>query len=144
MTTISNLKPFGDCNDPNGFYQLLVDHLSWLSVHNFSKTTVKKRATYIRAFALWCLERDLISPQNTTKPIIEAFGRYLFRYRRSDGKPLAWSSQHLHLKEVRQFFAWLTKQNYIPFNPAAEIELPKLPRPILYGLAAGFEHMRSG
>ncbi|MEZ6154101.1 MAG: site-specific tyrosine recombinase XerC [Pirellulaceae bacterium] len=123
-----NLKPFGNSDDARGFYQLLREHLAWLSVHNFSPTTVKKRGVYVRAFAVWCFERDLLSPIQMTKPQFEAFQRHLFRYRQSGGKPLAWSSQHLHLKEVRQFFAWLTKQNYIPFNPAAELELPKLPR----------------
>src|SRR5690606_19538495 len=60
--------------------------------------------------------------------MLEAFQRHLFGYRKPDGKPLAWSSKHLHLKEVRQFFSWLAKQNTIAFNPAAELELPKLPR----------------
>ncbi|MEZ6137038.1 MAG: site-specific tyrosine recombinase XerC [Pirellulaceae bacterium] len=122
------LKPFGDTSNPNGFYQLLLQHLSWLAVHNFSPTTIKKRALYVRGFALWCFERDLVTPATITKPMMEAFQRHLYRYRRPNGKPLAWSSQHLHLKEVRQFFAWLAKQNYIPFNPAAELDLPKLPR----------------
>ena len=31
-------------------------------------------------------------------------------------------------KEIKQFFSWLAKQNYIPFSPAAEIELPKQPK----------------
>ena len=122
------LKPFGNSHEPSSFYQRLREHLAWLAVHNFSPTTVKKRGLYVRAFALWCLERDLATPAAITKPMIESFQRHLFRYRKSNGKPLAWSSQHLHLKEVRQFFAWLTKQNVIPFNPAAELELPKLPR----------------
>ena len=122
------LKPFGDTSNPNGFYQLLLQHLTWLAVHNFSPTTIKKRALYVRGFALWCIERDLLTPTAITKPMMEAFQRHLFRYRKPNGKPLAWSSQHLHLKEVRQFFVWLAKQNVIPFNPAAELELPKLPR----------------
>ncbi len=60
-----------------------------------------------------------------TKSILEAFQRHLFRYRKPDGQPLAWSSQHLHLKEVKQFFAWLAIHNHIPFSPASEIELPQ-------------------
>ena len=124
------LKPFGNSDDPRGFYQLLREHLAWLAVHNFSPTTVNKRGLYVRAFALWCLERDLLTPMVITKPMLEAFQRHLFRYRKHDGKPLAWSSQHLHLKEVRQFFAWLAKQNIIPFSPAAELDLPKLPKPL--------------
>ena len=63
-----------------------------------------------------------------SKPNHESFQRSLFRHRKKDGNPLAWSGQHLHLKEVRAFFAWLTKQNHLPFNPAAEIDLPKQPK----------------
>jgi integrase/recombinase XerD len=113
---IPSLKPFGNTEDPRGFYQLLIAHIAWLAVHNFSKTTLEKRALYVRAFAVWCLDCDLKSPHVITKPILEAFQRHLFSYRKSDGKPLAWSSQHLHLKD------------YIPFSPAAEIELPKQPK----------------
>ena len=126
--TSYQLKPFGDADNATGFYQLLREHLTWLEIHNFSPSTVRTRATYVRAFALWCLQRDLMTPAVITKAMLEAFQRYLFRYRKHDGKPLAWSSQNLHLKEVRQFFAWLAKQNFIPFSPAAELVLPKLPK----------------
>ena len=33
------------------------------------------------------------------------FPRSLYRKRKKDGQPLSWGSQHLHLKEVRAFFA---------------------------------------
>jgi integrase/recombinase XerD len=123
-----NVKPFGNTEDPLGFYQLLVAHVTWLAVHNFSLTTTTKRALYVRAFGLWCLERDIVTPCALNKPMIESFQRHLFTHRQVSGKPLAWSSQHLHLKEVKQFFSWLAKQNYIPFSPATEIELPKQPK----------------
>ncbi len=122
------MQPFGDATDPRGFWLLLQAHTTWLQVHNYSQATIKKRAVYVRSFALWCLERDLLQPRVITKPIIESFQRSLFRHRKKNGQPLAWSGQHLHLKEVRTFFAWLTKLNHIPFNPAAEIELPKQPK----------------
>ena len=85
----STLKPFGNSDDPYSFYQLLLAHLHWFSLHNFSPTTVQKRGLYVRAFALWCLERDLLSLQQITKPMLEAFQRHLFGYRKPDGKPLA-------------------------------------------------------
>ena len=37
------VKPFGNSEDPRDVYQLLVAHVTWLAVHNFSKTTVEKR-----------------------------------------------------------------------------------------------------
>jgi integrase/recombinase XerD len=122
------VKPFGDTIDPIGFYQLLLEHVAWLACHNFSRTTIEKRALYVRTFGNWCLDHDLPSPQRITKPMLEAFQRYLFHYRKPNGQPLAWSSQHLHLKEVRQFFSWLARQNHIPFSPATDIELPKQPK----------------
>ncbi len=55
--------------------------------------------------------------------------------RKANGQPLSWSSQTLHLTHVNQFFRYLVKMNHLPFNPAAELELPKqpksLPKPIL-------------
>lgn len=123
-----HLVPFGNSDDPQGHYQLLLQHLRWLELHNFSPTTVRKRALYVRSFALWSLERDLLTPACITKPILESFQRHLFAHRQTSGKPLAWSSQHLHLKELKQFFAWLAKQNVIAHSPATELELPKLPR----------------
>ena len=46
-------------------------------MHNFSKTTVEKRALYVKAVALWCIDCDLTSPHVITKPILDAFQRYL-------------------------------------------------------------------
>lgn len=126
--TVQPMKPFGDANDPSGFWLLLQTHLSWLKVHNYSSATVHKRGVYIRSFSLWCLGRDINRAADVTMPILEAFQQYLFMYRKKNGEPLAWSGQHLHLKEVRAFFAWLAKSRLIEFNPASEIELPKLPK----------------
>lgn len=49
-------------------------------------------------------------------------------YRKKNGQPLAWSGQHLHLKEIKAFFGWLAKMRHIPHSPAAEIDLPRLPK----------------
>jgi len=122
------MQPFGDASDPRGFWLLLQEHLTWLAVHNYSQYTIRTRGVYVRAFALWSLERDLTQPRAITKPILESFQRSLFRHRKANGQPLAWSGQHLHLKEVRAFFSWLVKANHLPFSPAAEIELPKQPK----------------
>jgi integrase/recombinase XerD len=63
-----------------------------------------------------------------TKPIIESYQRYMFRYRKEDGKPLSWCSQSMHIAEVNNFFRYLVKFNHLPFNPASEVELPKKPK----------------
>jgi integrase/recombinase XerD len=124
----SKVKPFGNTEDQQGFYRLLVEHTTWLRERNYSEATIKKRITYVRQFATWCAGRDLSRPSVITKPILESYQRHLYRYRKADGKPLSWGSQHLALKELRAFFAWLAKLNHLPFSPAAEIDLPKQPK----------------
>ena len=100
-----HVKPFGDTADPQGYYQLLKLHLTWLATHNFSLSTLRKRAIYVRAFALWCLDRDILAPRFVTRAILEAFQRHLFNHRQTNGKPLAWSSQYVQFKELRQFLS---------------------------------------
>ena len=122
------LKPVGDPDDPRGFWYLLQQNLVWLRVHNYSEATIDTRERYIRMFLRWAAERELVYPTQVTKPILESFQRHLFHHRKKDGNLLAWTSQISHLREVRQYFAYLAKENHIPFSPAAALELPKQPQ----------------
>ena len=54
--------PFGDDSDPRGFWRLLLQHVDHLKVANYAASTVRSRAQYVKAFALWCLDRDLSQP----------------------------------------------------------------------------------
>lgn len=119
---------FGDDSDPRGFWLLLLDHVEHLKVRNYASDTIRIRANYVRAFARWCLDRDLSQPGLITKPILESYQRHLFRYRKENDQPLSWRSQTMHLAQVNQFFRYLVKMNHLPFNPASEIELPKQPK----------------
>jgi site-specific recombinase XerD len=52
----------------------------------------------------------------------------LFHYRKANGEPLSFRSQHARLVPLRVWFRWMTRQNHILHNPASEIELPRLGR----------------
>jgi integrase/recombinase XerD len=95
--------PVGDLRDPNGF-----------------------AAYRLRGFIAWCEERSLTKPHNITKPIIERYQRYLFLYRQPNGKPLSAGSQHTRITAVKALFQWLARQNYILYNPASDVELPRV------------------
>jgi integrase/recombinase XerD len=116
----------GDPNDPLGFIRLSKSFLQWMAVTNYSKATIKNRRTYIKYFIVWCDERGLTQPQEITRPIIERYQRYLYYYRKKDGHPLSFRSQHTRLTSVRSFFKWLAKNNHLLYNPAYDLELPKL------------------
>ncbi|MDO8312390.1 MAG: site-specific tyrosine recombinase XerC, partial [Sideroxyarcus sp.] len=110
----------------NSLYHHLQRFNAWQEVRNYSAATIAGRDTYLRYFLLWCEERGLNRPQDITKPIIERYQRYLFLYRKEDGQPLTTRSQHTRITPLRAYFKWLAKQNHILYNPASELELPRL------------------
>jgi len=112
--------------DPQGMYQLVQEYMQWMQVKNYSDKTIVGREFFLFWFLEWCGQRQLIRPSEITKPILERFQRYLFHYRKKNGDPLTFRSQYNRLVAIRAWFKWLAKSNYILYNPASEIELPKL------------------
>ena len=94
-------KPPGDPNDPFGFIVLSEAYFQWMGVKNYSKSTIKNRRTYIKYFIRWCDDRGLAQPSEITRPILERYQRYLYYYRKENGEPLNFRSQHLRLSTLR-------------------------------------------
>lgn len=117
-----------DVVERSGMFPYLQAFLEWTEVKGFSKDTLLRRQSSLRRFIVWCDERDLHTPQEITKPILERYQRYLYYYRKADGQPLTFGSQHVMLTPIKTFFKWLTKENHILYNPASELELPQKPK----------------
>lgn len=101
-------------------------YLEWLRVKNYAAWTVSHREAYLVLLIGWCEERSVTYPQEVTKPILERYQRHLFHLRKADGKALTFRAQRARLVPVRAYFKWLTKQNVLLYNPASELELPRL------------------
>jgi len=125
----------GDARDAAGFTALLAAYLAWLRVRNYSEATARNRAHYVGDFIKWAHERGLARPSEVTKSVLESYQRWLFHYRKADGKPLSVPSQLQRLLPVRAWFKWLCRQNHLQANPAADLDLPRaekrLPKHIL-------------
>jgi integrase/recombinase XerD len=115
-----------DRSDPQGLAAFVVRYLEWLAVHNYSASTIENREVYLGYFVIWCTERGLRSPREITKPILERYQRSLYHWRKKNGQPLTFRAQHARLIPIRGFFRWLTRQNHLLYNPASELELPRL------------------
>jgi integrase/recombinase XerD len=123
---VTDYPHIGNLADPQGMYQLVQTYLQYMDVKNYAKSTRDSREFYLYTFLEWAGQRDLIRPSEITKPILERFQRHLFHYRKKDGDPLTFRSQYNRLVAIRAWFKWLAKENHILYNPASEIELPKL------------------
>src|ERR1700686_1137344 len=114
---------------------LMHEHLNALRVRAYSEHTIKNRLVHIGFFLQWAYEHGLREPHEITRPVLERYQRHLFYYRKKNGEPLTFRSQHARLVPLRVWFRWMTRQNQVLANPASEKDLPKLgltlPRNIL-------------
>ena len=117
---------FGDPNDPQGFGTLCPAFFEWMRIKNYSENTVHGREHYLGAFVSWCQDRGITQPAEVTKALLERYQRWLYHYRKDNGKALTFSSQFAHLVPVRAFFKWCAKKNHTLYNPAGELDMPKL------------------
>ena len=107
---------------------MLREYLNALRVRSYSPYTIENRAAHLRLFLDWARERGLHEPAEITRPVLERYQQWLYYYRKRDGEPLSFRSQHCRLVPLRGWFKWMTRQNHILHNPASELELPRLGR----------------
>jgi integrase/recombinase XerD len=112
-------------NDPEGLAAHVCDYLEAMRIKNFSEGTVEARIIQLNQFLAWCQERGLTRSCEVTRPILERYQRWLYHYRKRDGRPLGIKTQQHRLVTLRAFFKHLVRQNLLLSNPAADLELPR-------------------
>ena len=80
-------------------------YIEWIETHHFSLDTVATRRVYLGYFHARCRERGLESPTEITRPILERYQRWLYRYRKSNGQPLGVRTQHTRLQASKASFS---------------------------------------
>jgi integrase/recombinase XerD len=125
----------GDLADPAGWPRLVAEFAEWMGAHGYSPRTIENRRGQLAALASWLEERGVTRPVEVTRPMLERYQRHLFHYRKPNGEPLSFRSQAQRLLPVRAFYRWAARNNVVLYNPASELELPRvehrLPKPAL-------------
>jgi integrase/recombinase XerD len=111
--------------DPAGFSVASSEWIEWMRTHNFSHATLVQHSFSLSKFVGWAELRGVTRPEQVTLPVLEAYQRHVSLRRKSDGTPLAWSTQTKRLAAVRVFFSWCTRQRRIGSNPASELVMPR-------------------
>lgn len=111
-----------------GFYPYLCDYLESRLINNYSSETNRRYDSNIRKLIVWCDERGINDPRGITKPILERYKKYLYYSRKKNGEPMSFSGQSAILCSIKTFFKWLTQNNYLLYNPASELQLPRRPK----------------
>ena len=71
------------------------------------------RETHLRAFIAWCDERGVTRPQELTRPVLQRYQRYLFRFQKKDGGALLRHRQDVRRVFGKIWFGWMVR----PPNP---------------------------
>lgn len=124
----------GNAKHPDGFDRQTPDALArWQDAYfdhlralNYSEGTIEGRQDALKFFLAWCADRDLLRASQITRPILETYQQWLWRYTRPNGKRLGWSTQRNRLGALKDWFRWLTRRNVMVHNPASELEMPRM------------------
>lgn len=120
--------------DPEGFERRIWEYLDRLRVRQYSERTVGMYGKTLGALARWASERGVTRPIEVTKALLERYQRRLSQARKASGDPYAARSQYNQLVTIGEFFRFLARSNVLVVNPAADLELPKVPEQLPRGI----------
>lgn len=130
---------------PGSFTRLVPAWLSDLAVRGYAVVSRRTWAAGLSRFAVWAQEREIRQAAQVTRAVMEAYQRHLYRARsgygcgpRAPGRrasadgdhPLSVRTQRHLLHAIDRFYAWAVKRGHVPANPAADLDLPRLERPL--------------
>jgi integrase/recombinase XerD len=119
----------------NEIERLMNHYLDWMQTRGYTPDSLRNSRYGIRYFINWCDERGITHPNEVNTDVLAHYQRYLYHHRKEDGGALSLGTQWLRLVVIRSFFRWMARAHHILFNPASELELPKmdnrLPRNVL-------------
>ena len=128
---IEDLVPTG----PGTLGGLVLEYLGDLEVRGYSWHSIRSRKAHLRYFVVWCDERGIVRPGEVSLGVLERYRRWLYAYRKDNGRRLSFRSQNDRLASVRRFFRWLVRRGDLEWSPAEQLELPRverrLPRAVL-------------
>jgi len=101
-------------------------HLDYLRARNYAHDTLVFKEMALKAFTAWCAERGIVRMTEVTRPVLQRYQRHLYHTLSRGGKPMSAGAQFNRLMAVKVFFRFLTRENVLLYNPASELELPKL------------------
>jgi len=116
----------GNTADPQGLGTQLKNYLESLKLKNYADGTILKQRFAINEFIVWAGERSLVRVSEITRPVLERYQRHLYHQLDRHEKRLSFRNQHGRLSALRSWFKWLARKRHVLYNPASELELPKL------------------
>ena len=107
---------------------LIDTYFASVEAQGYAASTIAARRLHLNQFLEWCDARGLLTPDELTPGVLERYRLWLYHRRQDDGAALSWATQANKLTAVRMLLAWAARSKRITVNPAAELEMPRLPK----------------
>jgi integrase/recombinase XerD len=102
---------------------------------NYSMHTIQVNRLSLAAFIRWTDDCGYNTIMEITKAVLDNYQKYLSDYRKKNGDKLEVSTRKNRISKLRSFFSWSYRNNFVLYNPAVDLQLPKgesrLPRNVL-------------
>lgn len=106
--------------------KLLGIFFDYLRTAGYASRTIESYQSILRSFFIYLAAHQKEAVRLTAADLQEY--RLALYYQQHRGNPLAIQTQANWLAKIRVFFRFLAKENLIFYDPAAALELPKVPR----------------
>ena len=125
---VGKLEDGFDRSHPLTLASLADAWLERMEQRGYAATTLNAQVWALKQFLQWTHERELFAAETITKPILESYQAWLYRYRKEGSdEPLSIRTQRARLGALQRFFSHLCKTGVLMANPAADLELPRKP-----------------
>jgi integrase/recombinase XerD len=112
-----------NASSANELEAMLELHFEALLVKQYSEHTIKARRDQFKIFLRWCTDQGINSPSDIPSALLERYRGYLFYYRKKNGEPLSFRTQHGILVPLKGWLRWMAREKYIvQKSPATSVE----------------------
>ena len=102
-------------------------YLERLKVLDYSEATIKDYNNFLKRFFIWCGQRGVEYAFDISFELLENYQRYLSLIKKTkDNKKLSNSHIIANLSCIKMFLRFLVRRSFIRYNPADNLEYPKI------------------
>ena len=110
------------------YVQLYLDDLQALA---YAKQTIDFRRSALNQFTAWCEDRSITTITALSQPLLQRYQRHLATQPiNNSDKQLRVATQRNRLTGIKMWCKFLVRENYMTANPASELALPRLGKPL--------------
>ncbi|EKN87845.1 putative site-specific tyrosine recombinase XerC [Leptospira interrogans str. 2003000735] len=124
-------QPLTNETSPSVLETRILEYLDKQKSLGISIHTIRCQRFYLEVYFKWCMERGIEDPNQMTMSLVDRYGKYVSQYRNQvTKKVITPETQNNLLINMKTFYEWMQRREYIGKNPCWDMRLVKTPKRI--------------